>query len=87
MTKADFLKRLKQVSQKHTERFGFPFLPVSLVREELGLSGEEFQKLLTKAQAELTMTPLEELVLAQLPAHIETVVLEGGTYISLAIAK
>ncbi len=88
MTKVDFLRRLRQVSLAQRERFGYPFLPLGLLRQELGLESEEFRKLLAKCHStgEIRMTPLVELVLHQLPAGTEVVTLEDGAFVSLALA-
>lgn len=87
MTKTDFLKRLKQLGLVQSQRFGHPYLPLGLVRQELGLTPQEFPKLISKVLLEgsIAMTPVPESVRHQLPAALETLVLEDQTYISLRL--
>ncbi len=86
MTKAEFLKQLKRLSTDHQERFGYPFLPISVVRQGLGLSPEELSKHLLKCRGvEIMMNPLSETVQAQLPSGLETLTLAGETFVSLAL--
>jgi len=87
MTKVDFLKRVKLLSAAQSQRFGYPYLPLGLVREELGLSPQELPKLVSKALSEgaIAMTPVPESVRHQLPSALETLVLEDQTYVSLSV--
>ncbi|WP_218079884.1 hypothetical protein [Anthocerotibacter panamensis] len=89
MTKSEFLKALKALSVDHRDRFGFPFLPVGLVHEATKLSSSEFQKLLTKCYTggDITMTPLDEKILNQLPHGLEVVLVEGKSFVSLSLVS
>jgi len=87
MTKAEFLKNLRELSDRHRERFGYPFLPLGLVRQELALTPEELKKLLLKCPTEVRMTPLAERVEGQLPASLEVLHHEEAAFVSVALVK
>ncbi|WP_287129772.1 hypothetical protein [Candidatus Cyanaurora vandensis] len=89
MPKTEFLKRLKKLMESHRERFGYPYLPLSLVREQLGLTAPELTKLLTQClgEATITMTAVDEKVLSQLPAAIEVHRVADQSFVSVALAQ
>jgi len=87
VTKTDFLKQLKALAEAHRDRFGYPYLPLGLVRSHLDLPVPALQKLLKQCQESgaITMTAVDAKVLPQLPTALEVIHLGDEGFVSVAL--